>query len=93
MQQVLARAGVTLALILASFVGQAPGQTPAAAPESRPALDLDPADPLGDLATRMQVITKRLVDGETGDTVQPKELNAVQQLDALIAVLKKKSGS
>jgi hypothetical protein len=93
MQQVLARAGVTLALVLAAVVGQAPGQTPGDAPESRPVLNLDPDDPLGDLATRMQVITKRLSDGETGDTVQPKELDAVQQLDALIAVLKKKSGS
>jgi hypothetical protein len=96
MQQVFARIELAILLAVACIAPYAPSQDPAPEPdgaESRPELKLDREDPLGDLSVRMQVITKHLYFGETGKTVQPKEVDAIEQLDALIAVLKKKSGS
>jgi hypothetical protein len=65
-------------------------------PESRPApppLDLDKADPLDDLSHRMDGITSQLEAGQSGPKVQGNQSDVIGQLDALIAALKKKSGS
>ena len=65
-------------------------------PESRPAphpRDLDKAEPLDDLSHRMDGITSQLEAGQSGPKVQGNQSDVIGQLDALIAALKKKSGS
>ena len=65
-------------------------------PESRPApppLDLDKTDPLDDLAHRMDGITSQLEAGQSDPKVQGNQSDVIGQLDAMIAALRKKSGS
>jgi len=67
-------------------------------PESRPAIqpparNLDPDDPLNDLSGRMGGIAVQLESGKSDHRVKLNQTDVIDQLDAMIAALKKKSGS
>jgi hypothetical protein len=85
-----ARLALLLPLIAWCVVAQTPESRPALAP---PVLDLDPEDPLSDLAGRMGGIANQLESGKSGPVVQLNQSDVIGQLDAMIAALKKKSGS
>jgi hypothetical protein len=70
-----------------------------AAQDSRPApgagapMQLDGNQPLGDLGFRMERIAKLLSQQKTGEVVQASQREALSQIDAMIELLRKKSGS
>ena len=68
-------------------------QTPEPASGLKPSANLDPDDPLNDLSNRMDGIATQLESGKSGAPVQLNQADVIDQLDAMIAALKKKSGS
>jgi hypothetical protein len=89
---VLCVAAVFVLVLSCARAQEVPESRPAPDPEPPP-LNLDKDDPLNDLSARMDGISLRLRSGESDKPVQASQGDVIDQLDAMIAALKKKSGS